>query len=89
MKVCAQCNTPDTFPADSKSETRPYGPGGSMICYRCANATPARKAEVEQRMGALIQAAANADEDGIAAIGTEHGPLPLSTALRVARRSKP
>ena len=84
MKVCATCNTPDTFPIDSKSETRPYGERGALICWRCANASPEQKSGVRQRMSALFEAASSADEDGIAAIGTEHGPLPLGTALRVA-----
>ena len=33
---CEMCGKPENFPEDTKSELRPYGPGGSAICFRCA-----------------------------------------------------
>lgn len=36
MIVCKQCGKPEDFQNDSKSELRPYGPGGTYICYHCA-----------------------------------------------------
>ena len=29
---------------------RPYGPGGALVCYPCANATPERKGFTEAQM---------------------------------------
>jgi hypothetical protein len=55
------------------------------VCYVCE---PERKAEAERRMLAAFQGAARADEDGIVAIGTDHGPLPLGAALRAAKEGR-
>lgn len=45
--TCGTCGKPEDFDNDSKSELRPYGPGGQNICFRCAFATP----EAEERTG--------------------------------------
>lgn len=56
MDTCTTCKKPENFPEDTKSELRPYGPGGEMICFRCAFATP----EAEARTGANFEAIVNA-----------------------------
>ena len=42
-RVCTLCG--------NYTETRPYGPGGSRICFECANATPEMKALARHNMG--------------------------------------
>jgi hypothetical protein len=44
-RTCETCGTVENFPAQPKTELRPYGPGGGLICFSCAFATP----EAEQR----------------------------------------
>lgn len=79
MKVCGQCGRAENFQADSKSELRPYGPGGSLICYRCAFATPEAEARTEAAFGALLEGAAAISPTGLVAIGDgcEDGPRPF------------
>lgn len=55
-RVCATCGTPDTFPDDPKSETAPYGPGGGLICARCAFGTPEQEAATKARWQAVTEA---------------------------------
>lgn len=54
--VCGTCGKPEDFPADSKSELRPYGPGGEMICFRCAFATPEAEVRTEANFTAIVEA---------------------------------
>lgn len=43
-KLCTVCNLSE--------DTRPYGKGGSLICYTCAMATPERQAEATRQLHA-------------------------------------
>lgn len=57
---------------DKTSDLRPYGPLGSMICFRCAMSSPCRKSEAEHNFELQLRAIA-----GPAVIdGTEAGPYP-------------
>lgn len=53
--ICDTCKKPDNFPKDPKSELRPYGPGGKMICFRCAFATPESEACTEANFEAIVE----------------------------------
>ena len=44
MGTCNQCN--------KERNTRPYGPGGSLICFDCAFATPESTKRVKANLGA-------------------------------------
>jgi hypothetical protein len=39
----------------SAGDLRPYGPGGSSVCFPCAT-TPERNADTEAAFGALLEA---------------------------------
>ena len=54
LPICETCKTPhEAF------NLRPYGVGGSMICFACAQATPKAKAEMERRFSALLNTGHN------------------------------
>lgn len=76
MKVCYQCNRKN---GPGGAELRPYGPRGEWVCFDCAFATPKAQAQTEASFVQQLNAAEQADEDGVAAIGTEAGPIPLRT----------
>ncbi len=61
---CCYCKT--------ENDLRPYGPKGSMVCFKCAMATPEREKETGRNFGAQQEAAGP-----IAVIGTEVGPFPV------------
>ena len=61
-------------------ERRPYGPGGSMICFPCMKATPESEAAAAN-FGALLDAAEAISPIGVAAIGQESGPVPFDPSL--------
>lgn len=42
VRICHLCGAGDR-------ELRPYGPGGSPICYPCATGTPEREREAEMQ----------------------------------------
>lgn len=54
------------------NELRPYGPGGSTVCFPCATATPERERAAQGAFGALLDATSSV---GLTAIGTEAGPI--------------
>lgn len=68
MKTCHYCGCAD-------KETRPYGPGGSDVCFPCATETPEREQAAERAFGALIEGTAVLSP--IVAIGTDEGPQPF------------
>lgn len=70
MNICDTCKKPENFPEDSKSELRPYGPGGSLICFRCAFETP----EAIQRTRDIFRL--HVDMNDAAGIPTIIGKLP-------------
>lgn len=59
-RTCSSCGGEDTFTGhsggDSKSELRPYGPGGALICFACMKATPEAEAQAGAAFGALLDA---------------------------------
>ena len=59
-------------------ELRPYGPGGAPICFVCGS-HPERKKAVEERMGAIMSAAAAMSDIGSVAI-TATGFHPFTSA---------
>jgi hypothetical protein len=51
VEVCHYCLEPN-------EDMRPYGPGGSKVCYDCATATPEREQETSLNFIALLEATA-------------------------------
>lgn len=56
MSECATCHVEENFPEDPKSELRPYGPGGSLICFRCAFKDEESTKTTEQNFEAVMEA---------------------------------
>lgn len=69
MRHCYECKT--------TSDLRPYGPSGADVCFRCAMATPERKAQTERALDAQFAAAEQVG--GVVVIGTDLGPYPATT----------
>lgn len=67
MSACHYCGT-------INAETRPYGPRGEAVCFRCAFETPERKQQTEAAFQSQLDAAGP-----IAVIGEEVGPYPLTS----------
>ena len=61
---------------DKNRELRPYGPGGSWVCYPCA-ATPERREQTEMNMGLAFGMAEAASPFGSVVIGPGVEPSPL------------
>jgi hypothetical protein len=68
--ACHYCGT-------TERELRPYGPGGSSICYLCMKADPDRERAAKHAYGALLDAAGAVSPDGVVVIGSSAGPQPL------------
>ena len=67
---CHYCGTTD--------ETRPYGPGGSLICYSCMMADPEREKAAIASFQAQMVAAEAMSPVGAVVINLGHGgPQPL------------
>lgn len=64
------------YHGETDRELRPYGPGGSMICYPCMKATPEREVAAVAALGALLDANAEIG-GGVVEIGHEEGPQPF------------
>ena len=80
--TCHYCGTTDTGKRlkkgdDRCTEMRPYGPGGSWVCYSCAFESPERKAVTEASLGALLEGSAAISPSGVVAIGETEGPRPF------------
>lgn len=57
-------------------DLRPYGPGGSDICFACMKNSPEREEAAKNVFGALL----NANDTiggGVVSIGTSEGPVPF------------
>ncbi len=81
---CHYCETTEAL--------RPYGPGGSPICFPCMKATPERERQAENIFGTLLEAAETLSPTGTAVIGFDSGPAPWPGRGRgriVSRRPKP
>ena len=63
-RACCYCGTGE--------ELRPYGPGGALVCYGCASATPERRAEVDRHINAAFDLAQRLSPK-FALIVDEHG----------------
>lgn len=61
----------------SSHEMRPYGPGGTSICYACATSTPEREAEAARNFLAQVLAAGP-----VVVLGGPEGPYPLHPRRR-------
>lgn len=59
-------------------DLRPYGPGGSLICFPCMKENPEREELAKQQMKLYIQSMGTA-----VVVGLENGPVPLNEALEV------
>lgn len=68
--VCYYCGPTDR-------ELRPYGPGGSPICFPCMKASPEREEAAKQAFGALLDGSAAISPTGVVAIGESDGPRPF------------
>lgn len=62
---------------NAEKELRPYGPGGSWVCFPCATATPEREQHAQAAFGALLDGAEAISPSGIVAIGEPEGPRPF------------
>lgn len=69
MSICYVCKI--------DQDCRPYGENGQMICYDCAQASPAAVAVAENKM----QEAMDRSEDKVVIIGGEEGPVSASIRL--------
>lgn len=70
VPACHYCGT-------TEKELRPYGPGGTWVCFPCATATPERESAMEAAFVALLDGATAISTTGIVAIGQEAGPRPF------------
>lgn len=68
---CHYCST-------TERDLRPYGPGGSWVCFPCAMGTPEREKQAENAFGALLDGSEAISTTGIVAIGETGGPRPLN-----------
>lgn len=69
--VCHYCGP-------TESELRPYGPGGSRVCFACATSTPEREQAAQNAFGTLLDAVGSVAP--IVAIGGQEGPVPFDPA---------
>lgn len=72
--TCGTCGRSEDFERDSKSELRPYGPGGEPICYHCAFADEA--AEERAKANFSVQFDAAQAMSNMVVIGGGNGPDP-------------
>jgi hypothetical protein len=54
--VCGQAELSDHEDSYGRTELRPYGPGGALICYTCGM-RPENRATVDQQFDAALDAA--------------------------------
>lgn len=75
--ACHHCGVTAEEWAKQGRELRPYGPGGTWICFPCMKATPEREATAHGAYGALLDSAAAITTTGVIAIGDATGPRPF------------
>jgi len=66
--VCGDCGEP--------GELRPYGKGGTLICFGCMTGSPGTQEEAKRRFAGLHAAAGP-----VALVGGEEGPVPAAHLL--------
>lgn len=79
-RACHYCGVTEPAkgePFDRNRELRPYGPGGSWVCYPCAS-TPERREQTEANMGLAFGMAEAASPLGSVVIGAGMAPSPLT-----------
>lgn len=69
-------------------ELRPYGPGGSTVCFPCATSSPDREQAASGAFGAQLEMV---ESLGLGLIGTESGPInvDIDDLHRIAHGDKP
>lgn len=59
-RTCCTCGRAEDRTLNERGkwtcELRPYGPGGTDICYQCATGSPAAEAQTKAAFGALLDA---------------------------------
>lgn len=55
-RSCETCGTVENFPEQPKTELRPYGPGGGLICFSCAFASPETEQRTKNAFGSILDA---------------------------------
>lgn len=68
MSACFYCKGTDR-------ETRPYGPGGSSVCFPCATSSPEREEAAKDMFIGQLNAAE--ELGGAILIGEDTGPRPI------------
>lgn len=63
---------------DKTDDLRPYGPGGAMVCFGCAMATPEREAETGRNFEVQLEASEAMSPHGITVIDGKSGPNPYN-----------
>lgn len=71
-KVCYYCE-------GNEEETRPYGPGGTDVCFTCAMSTPERREVTSNNFHAQLSMVAAVSDTIV--IGTDKGPTSLKDAM--------
>lgn len=69
MKKCHYCGS-------TTADLRPYGPGGADVCFKCAMATPERKAQAEAAFHTMMDASAAMGD--VIVLGGSSGPNPAT-----------
>lgn len=67
MGTCHYCH--EAF--NEAGDLRPYGPGGALVCYDCAHATPERTATAKRAMQVSMAAAEAMSPDGAIVLNDE------------------
>lgn len=67
-------------------ELRPYGPGGSSVCFPCATETPEREEAAKNAFGAQLEAVGAVSET--VAVGTDLGPTSVNDAVQHVLKGK-
>jgi hypothetical protein len=67
-RVCSRCGS---LGGPGPRELRPYGKGGALVCFECANKSPKSRAAARRQFGRRL------DSAGPVAVLTRDGPKPL------------
>jgi hypothetical protein len=84
-RTCCYCGRIEDHTLNERGkftvELRPYGPGGTDICFGCATLTPERKNAAENAFYALLEANEAISPTGVVAIGQDSGPVPFDPRM--------
>jgi hypothetical protein len=59
--------------SDTSTDLRPYGPNGSMVCFKCAMESPERTAQAEHQLSKVLDACGD-----VIVMDEKTGPRPPS-----------